>query len=93
MLYHLPDSLRIFTPHNTRLHQAGAIVTGSFRNIYPYLPGMWLDVTIGDALNKQGVVDPDESVFGIEKSMLDQPIAQKKVQIAIAVSAAPESLY
>ena len=53
------------------------------------LGGMWLDVTIGDALNKQGVVDPDGSVFGINESILDKPVTQKKVQIAIVVSVAP----
>ena len=64
-------------------------MTGSFKNIYSSLPGMWLDVTIGDALNKKGVVNPDRPVFGINKSMLHQPVTQKKVQIALTVSVAP----
>ena len=75
----------MFTPHDTSPSaEPGA---GSFKDIYSVLPGMWLDVTIGEALNEQGIENPDKPAFGIDTSKLGKPITQKKVQLAIVVSA------
>ena len=74
----------MFTPHDPG--PSAETSTGSFKDIYPTRPGMWLDVTIGEALNMQGVENPDKPAFDIDTSKLNKPITQKKVQLAIAVS-------
>ena len=76
----------MFTPHD--MSPSAKTGTGSFKDIYVALPGMWLDVTIGEALNMHGAENPDKPAFDIDASKLDRPTTQKKVQLAIVVSVA-----
>ena len=63
--------------------------TGIFKEYFPNLPGMLLNVSIEDALNEYDLGHLDGPAFGIVEAMFERNITQKKFQVVVLVRAVP----